>query len=108
MTPTFNSGKRMALGTNHVCVRGKVWRRALNVLALGRALSAVRWAHSAKIVSVPPCFFANTLELFFKTSDFFVGKFFKMDEFIPERLSALELLRRVSNEPLSHRRFCVF
>ncbi len=62
--------------------RGQSLAARLNALALGRALSAVRWAHSAKFVSVPPCFFANTLELFLKTSDFFVGKFFKIDEFI--------------------------
>ena len=42
MAPTFNSDKRMSLGTNHVCAL--VAR--LNPLALGRALSAVRSAHA--------------------------------------------------------------
>ena len=78
MAPTFNSDKRMSLGTNHVCAL--VAR--LNPLALGRALSAVRSAHAARIVSVPLCFFANPLELFLKTSQIFVGKFFQIDKFI--------------------------
>ena len=78
MAPTFNSDKRMSLGTNHVCAL--VAR--LNPLALGRALSAVRSAHAARIVSVPLCFFANSLELFLKTSQIFVGKFFQIDKFI--------------------------
>ena len=36
MAPTFNSDKRMSLGTNHVCAL----MARLNPLALGRALSA--------------------------------------------------------------------
>src|SRR5881392_3727013 len=54
----------------------------LNALALGRALRAVRSPQAAKIVSVPLCFFANTLELFLKASEIFVGKFFQIDKFI--------------------------
>ena len=78
MAPTFNSDKRMSLGTNHVCAL--VAR--LNPLALGRALSAVRSAHVASIVSVPLRFFANALELFLKASQIFVGKFFQIDKFV--------------------------
>ena len=78
MAPTFSSDKRMSLGTNHVCAL--VAR--LNPLALGRGLSAVRSALAARIVSVPLCFFANSLELFLKTSQIFVGKFFQIDKFI--------------------------
>jgi hypothetical protein len=54
----------------------------LNVLAPGRALSAVRSAHAARIVSVPLCFFANALELFLEAGEIFVGKFFQIDKFI--------------------------
>ena len=54
----------------------------LNVLALRRALRAVRSPHAAKIVSVPLCFFANALELFLKAGEILVGKFFKIDKFI--------------------------
>ena len=79
MAPTFNSDKRMSLGTNHVCAL--VARQS--PLALGRALSAVRSAHAAWIVSVLLCFFANALELFLKASQIFVGKFFQIDKFIP-------------------------
>ena len=77
MAPTFSSGKRMALGTNHACVVAR-----LNTLAPGRALSAVRSPDAAKIVSVPLRFFANSLELFLKAGEIFVGKFFKIDELI--------------------------
>jgi hypothetical protein len=62
--------------------RGQSLVARLNALGLGRALRAVRSPHAAKIVSVPLCFFPNVLELFLKTSDFFVGKFFKIDKFI--------------------------
>ena len=78
MAPTFNSDKRMSLGTNHVCALVT----HLNPLTLGRALSALRSAHAARIVSVPLCFFANALELFLKTSQIFVGKLFQIDKFI--------------------------
>src|SRR5439155_11477769 len=44
----------------------------LNTLAPGRAPSAVRSAHAARIVSVPLCFFANALELFLEASEIFV------------------------------------
>src|SRR6266550_7444933 len=54
----------------------------LNALGLGRALSAVRPAHAARIVSLPLCFFANALELFLEAGDLFVGKFFQIDKFI--------------------------
>ena len=54
----------------------------LNALAPGRALSAVRSTHAAKIVSVPVCFFANSLELFLEAGEIFVGKFFQIDKFI--------------------------
>jgi hypothetical protein len=54
----------------------------LIALALGRALRAVRSPHTARIVSVPLSSFSNALELFLKTGDFFVGKFFKIDKFI--------------------------
>ena len=54
----------------------------LNALAPGRALSAIRSAHAARIVSVPLCFFANSLELFLKAGEIFVGKFFQIDKFI--------------------------
>ena len=43
MAPTFNSDKRMSLGTNHVRMAESLVAR-LNPLALGRALSAVRSA----------------------------------------------------------------
>ena len=78
MAPTFNSDKRIALGTNHVCAL--VAR--LNPLALGRGLRAVRPQYAARIVSVPLCFFANQLELFLKAGEVFVGKFLQIDEFI--------------------------
>ena len=48
----------------------------------GRALRAVRSPDAAKIVSVPLRFFANSLELFLKAGEIFVGKFFKIDELI--------------------------
>jgi len=54
----------------------------LIALALGRSLSAVLSAHAARIVSVPLCFFANSLELFLKAGEIFIGKFFQIDEFI--------------------------
>ena len=54
----------------------------LNTLAPGRALRAVRSPHAAKIVSVPLCFFSNSLELFLKAGEIFVGKFFQIDELI--------------------------
>ena len=78
MAPTFSSDKRMALGTNPVCVGAKSGAR-LNALALGRA---VRSAHSVKIISVALGFFPNALELFLKAVKIFVGKFFKIDKFI--------------------------
>ena len=55
---------------------------SLNALAPGRALSAVRSAHAARIVSVALCFFANARELFFEAGEIFVGKFFQIDKFI--------------------------
>jgi hypothetical protein len=55
---------------------------SLNTLAAGRAPSAVRSAHAARIVSVPLCFFANALELFLEAGEIFVGKFFQIDKFI--------------------------
>ena len=78
MAPTFNSDKRMSLGTNHVCAL--VAR--LNPRGLGRALGAVRSARTARIVSVALCFFSDSLELFLKASQIFVGKFFQIDKFI--------------------------
>ena len=72
MAPAFNSDKRMSLGTNHVCALVT----HLNPLTLGRALSALRSAHAARIVSVPLCFFANALELFLKPSEIFISKTF--------------------------------
>jgi hypothetical protein len=54
----------------------------LNPLALGSSLSAVRSAHTARIVSVPLCFFSNSLKLFLKAGEIFVGKFFQIDELI--------------------------
>ena len=54
----------------------------LNALASGRALRAVRSPHAANIVSVSLCFFANALELFLKTCEIFVGKFFQIDKFV--------------------------
>jgi len=38
--------------------------------------------NAARNVSIPLCFFANTLELFLKASEIFVGKFFQIDKFI--------------------------
>ena len=61
---------------------GEILVARLNIRALGRALSAVRSAHAAKIVSVPLCFFANALELFLKAGEIFVGKFFQIDKFV--------------------------
>ena len=60
---------------------GKAWWR-LNALGLGRPLSAVRWAHAARTVSVPLCFFSDSLELFLEAGDIVVGKFFQIDELI--------------------------
>ena len=101
MAPTFNSDKRMSLGTNHVCAL--VAR--LNSRALGRALGAVRSAHPVRIVFVALCFFSDSLELFLKASQIFVGKFFQIDKFVSSAFQRLELFRRVSNEPLWHRDF---
>src|SRR6476619_3866738 len=53
MTPTFDSDKRMSLGTNHV--RALVVR--LTSVTPGHALGAVRPAHAARIVSVLLRFF---------------------------------------------------
>jgi len=61
---------------------GEVLVARLNPFALGSALSAVRSAHTARIVSVPLRFFSNALELFLKAGEIFVGKFFKIDKFI--------------------------
>ena len=58
----------------------------LNALALGRALRAVRSPHAARMVSVPLCFFANSLELSLKAGEIFVGKFFQIDKFISSAL----------------------
>jgi hypothetical protein len=38
--------------------------------------------HAARSVSVPFCFFSDSLELFLKASQIFVGKFFQIDKFI--------------------------
>src|SRR6266480_4254564 len=81
MAPTFNSYKRISLGTNHVCM-GQVLVARLITFAPGRALSAVRSARAASIVSVSLCFFAKPLELFLKAGEIFVGKFFQIDELI--------------------------
>ena len=51
-------------------------------LPLDARSAAVRSAHAARIVSVPLCFFPNSLELFLKAGEIFVGKFFKIDKFI--------------------------
>ena len=61
---------------------GEVLVARLNPFALGSALSAVRSAHTARIVSVPLRFFSNVLELFLEAGEIFVGKFFKIDELI--------------------------
>jgi len=37
---------------------------------------------ATSIVSVPLCFFSDSLELFLKTSEIFVGKIFQIDKFI--------------------------
>ena len=79
MTPTFNPGKRMSLGTNHERIRQNLVAR-LNIL--GRALSTVGSGLATRIVSVPLCFFANPLELFLKANQIFVGKFFQIDKFV--------------------------
>jgi hypothetical protein len=79
MAPTFNSDKRMSLGTNPVCALGAL----LNSLARGGPLSAVLSACAASIASVSLlCFFLNSLELFLKAGEIFVGKFFQIDKFI--------------------------
>jgi len=78
MAPTFNSDKRMSLGTNHVCVLGA----RLSPLTFGLAPTAVRSRRAARVGSVPLCFFANALELFLKASQIFVGKFFQIDKFV--------------------------
>ena len=82
MAPTFNSEKRMSLGTNHVGALGA----RLSPLAFGLAPSAVRSRRAARVGSVPLCFFANALKLFLETSQIFVGKFFQIDEFISSAL----------------------
>jgi hypothetical protein len=61
---------------------GEVLVARLNPLALGSALSAIRSAHTARIVSVPLCFFSNSLEVFLKAGEILVGKFFQIDESI--------------------------
>ena len=66
--------------------RGQSLVARLNALALGRALRAVRSPDAAKIVSVPLRFFANSLELFLKAGEIFVGKFFQIDELISSAL----------------------
>ena len=37
---------------------------------------------AAENASVPLCFFSDSLELFLKTSQIFVGKFFQIDKFV--------------------------
>jgi hypothetical protein len=42
----------------------------------------VRLAGAARNVSVPLCFFSDSLELFLKAYQIFVGKFFQIDKFV--------------------------
>jgi hypothetical protein len=80
MTPTFNSGKRMSLGTNHERMGGQSLVVRLNILA--RTPSTVCSGLATRIVSVPFSFFANPFELSLKTGKVLVGKFLQIDEFI--------------------------
>jgi hypothetical protein len=41
---------------------------------------------AARNVSVPLCFLPDSLELFLKASQIFVGKFFQIDKFVPSAL----------------------
>jgi len=62
---------------------GKVSLAGPNPLAPGRSLRAVRSASCGQeCFSVPLCFFSNSLELFLKVSQIFVGKFFQIDKFV--------------------------
>ena len=79
MAPTFNSDKRMSLGTNQ---RVRVSGAPKSPCPWTRRSERFARRHAARIVSVPLCFFANPLKLFLKTSQIFVGKFFQIDKFI--------------------------
>ena len=75
--PTFNSVKGSALGTNHVCVAGKVLVARPKMFSPLDARTA-RFARllPSGIVSIQLCFLANSLELFLKIREILVGKFF--------------------------------
>jgi hypothetical protein len=61
---------------------GKVSLAGPNPLAVDIRSERFAYLHAARLVSVPLCFFANALELFLKTSQIFVGKFFQIDKFV--------------------------
>ena len=61
---------------------GKVSLAGPNPLAPGPRSERFAQLNAAKNVSVLFCFFANTLELFLKASQIFVGKFFQIDKFV--------------------------
>ena len=84
MAPTFDSDKRIASGINRVCDGRQSF--------VGRPKSPCPWTFAQRAVrsascgqecfSVPLCFFSNSLELFLKVSQIFVGKFFQIDKFV--------------------------
>ena len=61
---------------------GQVLIALLITFAPRRAVSAVRSADVARIVSVPLCFFAKQRELFLKAGKILVGKFLQIDKVI--------------------------
>src|SRR5260370_39286058 len=83
MAPTFNSDKRMSLGTNHVCDgRQSFGGKPKSPLPLYVRSERFAQLHAARNVSVPLCLFSDLLELFLKTNQIFVGKFFQVDKFV--------------------------
>ena len=87
MASTFDSDKRIASGIIACAMAGKVSLEGPRPKAQGPLLLDVRLGRFAQLgaarnVSVPLCFFSDSLELFLKASKIFVGKFFQIDKFI--------------------------
>lgn len=82
MAPTFDSDKRIAFGIITCAMAGKVSLASPNPLALDVRSERFAQLDAARNVSVPLCFFSDSLELFLKASQIFVGKFFQIDKFV--------------------------
>ena len=82
MAPTFDSDKRRTSGINRVCDGPQSFVGRPQSPCLDVRSERFAQLHAARNFSVPFCFFANTLELFLKASQIFVGTFLQIDKFI--------------------------